>query len=119
MEAIVSAMENSRVLERQRVDGFAQASRRREAHVERADANQTKKEPDAAQVQRTAEWLNRALKASNRDLAISVHKDTGQMVVRVTDPTTGDVIRQIPPEQLLEAEVNINRIIGLFVNNSV
>ena len=119
METIVSAIESSRVLERQRVGGFAQASKRQEAHVEHADVNQVKQEPDTGDVQRTAGRLNKALEASNRNLAISVHDDTGKMIVRVTDPTTGDVIRQIPPEQLLEAEVNINEIIGLFVNNSV
>ena len=122
METIVSAIERGGATERQRVDGSAPASKRREARVERKDANANRtarEEPTAEVVRATAERLNEALQVFNRDLAISVHEDTGQMVVRVSDPTTGDVLRQIPPQQLLDAEVNIDRIIGLFVNNMV
>ena len=66
-----------------------------------------------------AERLNDALQTFNRDLNISIHEDTGRLLVQVTDPRTGDVVRQIPPEQLLEAEVSISKIIGLFVNDMV
>ena len=119
---IVSAGEGSRVLDRQRVDDSIPASERREVRAERADVEQSKKAPDARkapdakEVARAAERLNVALQEFERDLSISVHEGTGQMVVQVTDGR-GDVIRQIPPEQVLTAEVNIDKIVGLFVND--
>ena len=119
---IVSAGEGSRVLDRQRVDDSIPASERREVRAERADVEQSNKAPDASkapdvkEVARAAERLNVALQEFERDLSISVHEGTGQMVVQVTDGR-GDVIRQIPPEQVLAAEVNIDRIVGLFIND--
>jgi uncharacterized FlaG/YvyC family protein len=126
MEALVSALQSgrqdlrpaSRVESRPRVDEPSQASRQREEHVEHAGVDQTKAQPAPKPVERAAERLNAALQEFQRDLSISVHQDTGQMVVKVTD-LEGNVIRQIPPEQLLEAEINIDKIVGLFVNDQV
>lgn len=126
MESIINALQSgrpdfrpaSRVETRPRVDEPSQASTERETHVAYAGVDQTKTQPTARSVERAAERLNAALQEFQRDLNISVHQDTGQMVVKVTD-LEGNVIRQIPPEQLLEAEINIDKIIGLFVNNQV
>ena len=126
MEAIMNAAPNSMGAMRQRVDGSTPASKQREVRVdadqtkaEQAKADQAKREPEAKAVERAADRLNEALQTFNRDLAISVDQDSGKLLVRVTDPGTGDVIRQIPPEQLLEAEVSIDKIIGLFVDDIV
>ena len=126
MEAIMNAAPNSMGAMRQRVDGSTPASKQREVRVdadqtkaEQAKADQAKREPEAKAVERAADRLNEALQTFNRDLAISVDQDSGKLLVRVTDPGTGDVIRQIPPEQLLEAEVSIDKIIGLFVDDRV
>ena len=126
MEAIISALQSgrsevrpaNRVEARPRVDEPSPASTQREKHVEHAGVDQTKAQPTPKSVERAAERLNAALQEFQRDLNISVHQDTGQMVVKVTD-LEGNVIRQIPPEQLLEAEINIDKIVGLFVNDQV
>ena len=68
-------------------------------------------------LEKAAERLNKALQAFDRDLNISFHDD-GQVVVRVTDPQTGDVIRQIPPERVLEVAESLDKIVGLFVNDT-
>lgn len=93
-------------------------SRQQDVLENRTDINVSKKkaEPDIKEVKRAAERLNEALQAFDRDLAISIHDD-GKIVVRVTDPKTGDVIRQIPPERVLEVEENLDKIVGLFVND--
>jgi uncharacterized FlaG/YvyC family protein len=119
METIVSAIsnENGDTAPR-RVDDSAPASTQREA-TRPAEADVKKaKAPEAREVQRAAERLSEALQKFNGDLSISVNQDTGSMVVKVTGPN-GDVVRQMPPEQLLEAQVNIDKIIGLFVNDTV
>ncbi|MGA1198531.1 MAG: flagellar protein FlaG, partial [Candidatus Latescibacterota bacterium] len=61
--------------------------------------------------------LSKALQAFDKDLNISFHDD-GKVVVRVTDPKTGDVIRQIPTERVLEVEESLDKIVGLFVNDT-
>jgi flagellar protein FlaG len=77
----------------------------------------TKVVVDPKKLDKAAERLNKALKAFDRDLSISFH-DNGKVVVRVTDPKTGDVIRQIPPERILEVQESLDKIVGLFVNDT-
>lgn len=73
--------------------------------------------PNRIEVQAAADRLNQALDSLNRDIAISVHEDSGKLIVEVTDPATGEVVRQIPTEQVLEVEESIDKIVGLFVND--
>ena len=125
MEAIINALQSgrpedlrpaSRVETRPRVDEPSRASTEREKHVAHGGVDQTKTQPTVKSVEKAAERLNAALQEFQRDLSISVDQDTGQMVVTVTD-LEGNVIRQIPQDQLLEAEISIDKIIGLFINN--
>jgi flagellar protein FlaG len=37
-----------------------------------------------------------------RDLEFSIDEDTGTQVLRVVDAETGELVRQIPPEQILQ-----------------
>jgi uncharacterized FlaG/YvyC family protein len=39
------------------------------------------------------------------------------MVVRITDQATGEVVRQIPSKELLEADRSMERIVGLIVDD--
>lgn len=45
--------------------------------------------------------INKALKQSARNLEFIVDTDTEKPVVKVVDSETGDVIRQIPSEEML------------------
>ena len=116
MENIV-AIQGSRALQRPRVDDPAPVSKPQDVLESSEDAGQGNM-PDIQRVERTAERLNRAIQAFSRDLEISIDRDTGHMVLQVKNPQTGDLIRQIPTEQLLKAEVSIDKIIGLLVNES-
>jgi flagellar protein FlaG len=45
------------------------------------------------------------------------HDDnTGRMVARVKNSTTGEVLRQIPPEEMLKLARLIDKYLGLFVD---
>jgi flagellar protein FlaG len=46
--------------------------------------------------------LNAMLKDRERDLEFSVDEDTGRTVLKVIHAESGEVIRQIPPEELLD-----------------
>lgn len=104
-------------LKLQRPNGSSPVPVRRDNGSESTAAPPVGREVAQEEVGRAAERVNLALDALNRNLKVSVHKDTGQLIVRVTDPESGKLIRQIPPEQLLDAEVNIKKVIGLFVND--
>jgi flagellar protein FlaG len=60
------------------------------------------------------ETINRHLEAAAQNLRFSVDDATGKMVVRVVDTSTGEVIRQVPNEELLAISRSIDRLQGVL-----
>lgn len=54
-----------------------------------------------AAVDRAVLQVNNYLQSQNRTLEFSVDKSTGRAIIKVIDPTTGKVLRQIPPEYMI------------------
>lgn len=52
-------------------------------------------------VSAVVEQIDSFLNASRRELQFQVDEESGEVIVRVRDAATGDVIRQIPGEQAL------------------
>jgi len=58
--------------------------------------------PSQEVVAKTAQQLESFVASMGRDLSFSVDSTTGYHVVRVTNPQTGEVVRQLPSEELLK-----------------
>ena len=65
------------------------------------------------------ERLNKELTSRNQAVAFSSDATTGRDIVRVTNRTTGELIRQMPTAEALKAMQNIDQMMGLIFNNSV
>ncbi len=52
-------------------------------------------------------------------LSFTFHKETKELIVKVIDPDTGKVIREIPPEELLELALRIQEMVGLLIDRRV
>lgn len=52
-------------------------------------------------------------------LSFTFHKETKELIVKVLDPDTGKVIREIPPEELLELAMRIQEMVGLLIDKRV
>jgi len=50
----------------------------------------------------------------NVDLQFSVHKSSGQIMVTVTDESSGKVIREIPSREVLELAAKIDEMVGMI-----
>ena len=74
-------------------------------------------QPDSRTVQQLATELGTALNRLEGDFSVSVDQDSGTMVVRITDQATGEIVRQIPSKELLEADRSMERIVGLIVDD--
>jgi flagellar protein FlaG len=59
--------------------------------------------------------LNHFLSLFNLETKLVYNKDAGQVVVQVIDKRTNEVIKQIPPEELLEVAKRIHEFIGIFL----
>ena len=51
---------------------------------------------------------------SNVGLAFSVHGGTGRIKVSVTDKETGELIREIPQEQILNLMAKLDEMMGIL-----
>lgn len=70
-------------------------------------------------VVKAAEKLNKAVDAFDVQVRFEVHEETGRTVVKVVDRSTGELIRQIPPEQILKISAEIQKLVGLLVDEKV
>lgn len=52
-------------------------------------------------------------------LSFTVHKETEQLVVKVIDPHSNRVIREIPPEELLDLAVRLQEMLGFLIDRRV
>lgn len=71
------------------------------APVRKADAPAAPVERQADAAQAVAQRIQQYLRESGRELDFRVDADTNRTVVTVRDQTTGEVIRQIPSEEVL------------------
>jgi flagellar protein FlaG len=69
--------------------------------VRRAELPTERAESRAEATQVVAERIRQYLRESGRELDFRVDADTKRTVVTVRDQTTGEVIRQIPSEEIL------------------
>lgn len=65
------------------------------------------REPTLAEVKQAARQLETFMESMNRYLEFRVDQDSGRTVVTVKDKTTGDVVRQIPTEEVLRLAQNL------------
>ncbi|MBN98290.1 MAG: hypothetical protein CME16_03435 [Gemmatimonadetes bacterium] len=61
--------------------------------------------------------LDKALKGIDSKYSASIDDSTGILVVRITDPKTGEIVKQVPSQELLDADLNMEKIIGLLVDD--
>lgn len=62
------------------------------------------------------ERANKAISLANRRLEYSIHEKTNEIIVKVINTETEEVIREIPPEKMLDMVACIWEMIGIIVD---
>uniref|UniRef100_A0A831UGH0 Flagellar protein FlaG n=1 Tax=Geobacter metallireducens TaxID=28232 RepID=A0A831UGH0_GEOME len=70
-------------------------------------------------VREAAEKINEFIEAMTHDLSFSVDKDTNRTVVKVLERESGEVIRQIPAEEILKIAKMLDELKGLIIREKV
>jgi flagellar protein FlaG len=70
--------------------------------------------PTREAVEIAAKQIENYVKSMDRDLSFSVDETSGHRVVRVTDPSTGELIRQMPSDETLRIAKTID-----FMNHAL
>ena len=63
--------------------------------------------------------VNEMVTVLNNHLAFSVDEKTGKRIIEVVDSETKEVIRQIPPEEILRALAGITDMLGSWIDEKV
>ncbi len=67
-------------------------------------------------VQKAVQQANAQLAGSNESITFGYEEKLGQLVVQVTDKSTGAVIRQLPSRDFIQHQIFMREMIGLFLD---
>jgi flagellar protein FlaG len=70
---------------------------------------------DRRTVEEATAKVQKAVAAMNSSLQFQVDKETDKLVIKVVDTTTKEVIKQIPPQEILEIAKALDKLQGLLV----
>ena len=76
----------------------------------------SEQEVDRGELETAIEQLNANVSLINERYSFHVDDDTDRLVVQVMDGETGEVIRQVPPESVLEIASQITGMVGIFLD---
>jgi flagellar protein FlaG len=76
---------------------------------------QSKQAVNEKDVEEAVVKLNDYAQSVNRQLQFSVDEDSGKTIVKVIDAETGETIRDIPPEEILEMQNRLREISERFM----
>jgi flagellar protein FlaG len=72
-----------------------------------------------ADILKSVEQANKALEGTNRRFEYSVHEETNTIMVKVIDGETDELIREIPPEKILNLIAKLWELAGIIVDEKV
>jgi len=82
------------------------------AEIRPSNVNQVM-QPTRETVARAAEQMQKFVSSMGRNLNFAIDGDTGYHIVRVTNPETGEVVRQLPSEEMLRLAHSLTQISAL------
>ncbi|EOD00376.1 flagellar protein FlaG [Caldisalinibacter kiritimatiensis] len=120
-----------------RIDGVSSTSTiQRPQQVTTGDVNINKQKEDIKNIEQAAlptnknedkkfteeelinaiEKANKGVKIYDRKLEFSIHEKTKEIMVKVIDTSTDEVIREIPPEKILDMVAKMWELAGILVD---
>ena len=62
--------------------------------------------------------LNSAARTVNERVSFSFHEKTHRVIMKFTNAETNEVIREIPPKEMIKLLEHMHELIGMFVDES-
>jgi flagellar protein FlaG len=87
-----------------------------EAKTSAVDPKEEQKKLTEKEAHKLIREVNEHLAATHTELNFSVDKDTDQMVLKIINTKTDEVIRQIPSEDALRLASRISQLLGVLVD---
>lgn len=77
------------------------------------------REYDRAVLEDSIDKLNKVMITVNPRFEFRVHEETNRIMVKVWDKDTEELIREIPPEQILDIIASIEEMVGLLIDKKL
>ncbi len=71
------------------------------------------------EVKNSLEQLNDAVQAIHKDLKFELHDESQRMMVKVMDLDKHKVIKELPPEEVLDMVGRIKEMVGLILDQKI
>lgn len=71
------------------------------------------------QLVKSIEKAIKAMQGRSTSLEFSVHKETQRISVKVLDAESGEIVREIPPEKMLDFVANLWKMAGIMVDEKM
>lgn len=70
-------------------------------------------------IAKAVEKLNKFLKEENTYAEYSVHKELGDIIIKIIDEDTKEVIMECPPKKILDLIAKMMKLVGVSVDKKV
>ncbi|PUU88176.1 flagellar protein FlaG [Halanaerobium sp.] len=71
------------------------------------------------EVKDTVKDVNEIVKKVKEGLSFQIHEDTEELMVQVVDLKTDEVIKELPPEEMLDLKARIHEMVGILIDEKV
>lgn len=113
-------------MEINRIGVGVQANQGNSAPIERVNKEDTAAKSDVIQakdkkvnpkeLKSAVDVANKVLFKNNTHLKFEIHEKTKEVMVRIIEDETGEVIKEIPPEKMLDMVAKLWEIAGIIVD---
>lgn len=81
------------------------------------DGSSAEASPPESELEKTVQHLTEYVGWGNFTIEFKTDDQTGSMVISIIDRDTGEILRQIPPEQILKLKSRIREMLGLVFDH--
>ncbi|SHK30394.1 flagellar protein FlaG [Desulforamulus aeronauticus] len=68
------------------------------------------------QIQQAVGKMNKTMETYNTELRFKFHEESGEYIVKIINPKDNSVVKEIPPERVLNMVAYFKKMIGLVVD---
>lgn len=87
--------------------------------VDQKNAGQFDQKEQVGNLKDAVNKINRTMETYNTELRFSIHEDSGETMVKVINTNDKTVIRQIPPDYILDIVAHVKRMLGIIVDRFI
>ena len=73
-------------------------------------------QPSVRDVEQAVKQANASLRGSNESITFGYEEKLGELVVQISDKSTGKVIQQLPSKDFIQFQLHMRAMIGLFLD---